>query len=135
MCKYSQLDGPFKGLSEYPEYDTTPLHSMGCQNILSMIQPHRQLFNYVCIVLRNIGHIFYSILFHNSEVWYLPSVKANLKQKLLSASAHALKVHWKKLGKKIYHLILSIKCPKEQPRSIYEIQTCIMLSQTLQFPV
>ena len=33
---------------------------------------------------------FYSIL--NSEIWQLPSLKVTLKQKLLSASAKALKV-------------------------------------------
>ena len=32
----------------------------------------------------------YSILFYNSEIWHLPSLKATLKQKLLSASARAL---------------------------------------------
>ena len=35
---------------------------------------------------------FYSILFYNSEIWHLPSLKATLKQKLLSTSAKALKV-------------------------------------------
>ena len=34
---------------------------------------------------------FYSILYYNSEIWQLP-VKNVLKQKLLSASAKALKV-------------------------------------------
>ena len=36
--------------------------------------------------------IFYSILFYNSEIWHLPSLKTPLKQSLLSASAKALKV-------------------------------------------
>ena len=40
---------------------------------------------------------FYSILFYNSEIWHLPSLKATLKQKLLSASSKALRVCWKKL--------------------------------------
>ena len=35
---------------------------------------------------------FYLILFYNSEVWHIPSLKSNLKQQLLSASARALKV-------------------------------------------
>ena len=35
---------------------------------------------------------FYSILYYNSEIWHLPSLKPTLKQKLLSASARALKV-------------------------------------------
>ena len=35
---------------------------------------------------------FYSILFYNSEIWHLPTIKSSLKQKILSASARALKV-------------------------------------------
>ena len=35
---------------------------------------------------------FYSILYYNSEVWHLQALKSNLKQKLLSASANAIKV-------------------------------------------
>ena len=38
---------------------------------------------------------FYSLLYYNSEIWHLPSLKSTLKQKLLSASAKALKVCWK----------------------------------------
>ena len=35
---------------------------------------------------------FYSILFYNSEVWHLPTLKPPLKQLILSASANALKL-------------------------------------------
>ena len=35
---------------------------------------------------------FYSILYYNSEIWHLPSLKSNLKQCLLSASAKALTI-------------------------------------------
>ena len=35
---------------------------------------------------------FYSILFYNLDIWHLPSLKTSLKQKLLSASAKALKI-------------------------------------------
>ena len=35
---------------------------------------------------------FYSILYYNSEIWHLQSLKSNLKQSLLSASAKALKI-------------------------------------------
>ena len=38
---------------------------------------------------------FYSQLYYNSEIWHLPSIKITLKQKLLSASARALKICWK----------------------------------------
>ena len=43
-------------------------------------------------LLQWIASNFYSILFYNSEIWQLPSLKASLKQKLLSTSARALKV-------------------------------------------
>ena len=35
---------------------------------------------------------FYSVLYYNSEIWHLPTLNPHLKQKLLSASANALKV-------------------------------------------
>ena len=34
----------------------------------------------------------YSLLYYNSEIWHLPSLKQTLKVKLLSLSSHALKV-------------------------------------------
>ena len=34
---------------------------------------------------------FYSVLYYNSEIWHLPSLKGILKQKLLSSSAQAIK--------------------------------------------
>ena len=35
---------------------------------------------------------YFSILYYNSEIWHLPSLKPQLKQKLLSASANAVKL-------------------------------------------
>ena len=35
---------------------------------------------------------FYSILFYNSELWHLPTLKPPIKQLILSASANALKL-------------------------------------------
>ena len=34
---------------------------------------------------------FYSILYYNSEIWHIQSLKCNLKQKILSSSAKAIK--------------------------------------------
>ena len=39
---------------------------------------------------------FYSILYYNSEIWHLPTLKPELNQMLLSASAKALKITQKK---------------------------------------
>ena len=35
---------------------------------------------------------FYSLLYYNSEIWHLPTLKTTLKQSLLSASSKALKI-------------------------------------------
>ena len=43
-------------------------------------------------LLQLITSNFYSILYYNSEIWHLPTLKGILKQKLLSSSARAIKV-------------------------------------------
>ena len=43
-------------------------------------------------LLQLITSNFYSILYYNSEIWHLQSLKTNLKQKLLSSSAMAIKM-------------------------------------------
>ena len=42
-------------------------------------------------LLQLITSNFYSVLFYNSEIWHLQSLKSTLKQKLLSSSAKAIK--------------------------------------------
>ena len=43
-------------------------------------------------ILTLLTSIFFSILYYNSEVWHLPTLKPPLKQLILSASANALKL-------------------------------------------
>ena len=43
-------------------------------------------------LLQLITSNFYSVLYYNSEIWHLNSLKANLKQKLLSSSAKAIQI-------------------------------------------
>ena len=43
-------------------------------------------------LLQLITSNYYSILYYNSEIWHLPSLKRNLKQILLSSSAKAIKI-------------------------------------------
>ena len=43
-------------------------------------------------LLQLITSNFYSILYYNSELWHVPSLKNGLKQKLLSSSAKAIKM-------------------------------------------
>ena len=43
-------------------------------------------------LLQLITSNYYSILYYNSEIWHLPSLNVNLKQKLLSSSAKAIRM-------------------------------------------
>ena len=62
--------------------------SLNALNAIRLIFSQRELFQ---LITSN----FYSLLYYNSEIWHLPSLKITLKQKLLSTSARALKVCWK----------------------------------------
>ena len=57
---------------------------------LAAIRMIRKFFN-TNELLQLVTSNFYSILYYNSEIWHLPSLNANLKQKLLSSSARAIK--------------------------------------------
>ena len=60
-------------------------------NAINAIRLIRKFFNkkeLLQLVTSNV----YSILYYNSEVWHLPSLKLPLKEKLLSTSAKALKM-------------------------------------------
>ena len=56
---------------------------------------------------------FYSVLYYNSEIWHLQSLKTNLKQRLLSASSKAIKTCVSSTVLMTYHLSESMKCLKE----------------------
>ena len=47
----------------------------------------KKLFNSLQLVTSNV----FSILYYNSEIWHLPSLKTELKQKLISISARAIR--------------------------------------------
>ena len=70
---------------------------------------------------------FFSILYYNSDIWHLPSLKPTLKQKLLSASAKAL---WTCI--KNYDVFMSfenahIMCNRATPNQImkYKLALCL----------
>ena len=65
--------------------------SKKANNALNAIRLIRKYFN-TPELLQLITSNFYSILYNNSEIWHIPSLKATLKQSLLSASAKALKL-------------------------------------------
>ena len=72
---------------------------------LTAIRLIRRFFN-TKELLQLVTSNFYSIFYYNSEIWHLNSLKHNLKNKLLSASAKALKICIKYNANNISHLRL-----------------------------
>ena len=70
---------------------------------------------------------FYSILNYNSEIWQLPSLKVTLKQKLLSASAKALKVCARLADSDISFINLHAMCNRATPIQVmrYKLALCL----------
>ena len=77
---------------------------------------------------------FYSILFYNSEIWHLPSVKPTLKQKLLSASAKALETCIKHVDPMTSFDNIHTMCNRATPNQIMKYKlacsSCIMATST-----
>ena len=71
-----------------PQVNQSFKKSASALNAIRLIKRFFNTTELVQLVTSN----FYSILFYNSEVWHLPSLKNTLKQSLLSASAKALKL-------------------------------------------
>ena len=75
---------------------------------------------------------FYSILYYNSEIWHLQSLNANLKQKLLSSSAKAIKVCAKHCTNEYLFLRLHEMYKRETPDSylLYKHSLCLFKLMT-----
>ena len=58
---------------------------------LSAIKIIKRYFN-TTELLQLVTSNFYSILYYNSEIWHIPSLKCTLKQKIMSSSAKAIKM-------------------------------------------
>ena len=84
--------------------------ALGAINIIKKFFSKEQLLT---IITSN----FYSILYYNSEVWHLPTLSPNLKQKLLSASSAPLKICTKNYNNMIsfeaLHLINNRALPNQ----------------------
>ena len=65
----------------------TVLKSTKALNAIKLIKKFFTTRELLQIITSN----FYSIFYYNSEIWLLQSLKANLKSKLLSSSARAIK--------------------------------------------
>ena len=70
---------------------------------------------------------FYSILYYNSEIWHLPTLKTTLKQSLLSASAKALKACNKTNDYLISFNNLHTNCNRATPEMMCRYKTALSL--------
>ena len=70
---------------------------------------------------------FYSILYYNSEIWHLPTLNVALKQKLLSASAKALKVCCKMTDFMVSFASIHRLCNRATPVQMmkYKLALCL----------
>ena len=74
-----------------PHYDMTLKNLNFYQAHVNAINLIKKYFN--CAELKGLlTSNYYSTLYYNSEIWHLPTLSPHLKQKLLSASANALKL-------------------------------------------
>ena len=71
---------------------------------------------------------FYSILYYNSDIWHLPTIKSSLKQKLLSASTKALKVCSKTIVDNISYINLHKLYGRATPDQMmsYKLALCLL---------
>ena len=78
---------------------------------------------------------FYSVLYYNSEIWHLPILKHTLKQKLLSASARALKLCWKCPSDHISFESLHLMSKRATPDQLmkYKLALCLHKLYNVQF--
>ena len=70
---------------------------------------------------------FYSILFYNSEIWHIPSLKPELKQMLLSASANALKISQRCPDSMESFINVHKSCKRAHPNQIMDYKHSILL--------
>ena len=70
---------------------------------------------------------FYSILYYNSEIWHLQTLKPSLKQKLLSAWAKALKSCVKNVDPMISFENIHIMCNRATPNQIMKYKLALFL--------
>ena len=70
---------------------------------------------------------FFSIIYYNSEIWHLPSLKSNLKNKLLSSSAKALKTCIKYSTNDLSFVRIHAMCDRAIPEQYLLYKHAILL--------
>ena len=78
---------------------------------------------------------YYSILYYNSEIWHLPTLKSTLKQSLLSASAKALKVCCTNYEYNLSFINLHKSCNRATPDELmlYKTALCLFKLYNMEF--
>ena len=71
-----------------PQVENVIKKSNKAKHAISLIRKYFNKLELAALLTSN----FYSILYYNSDVWLIPSLKPQLKQQLLSASAKALRI-------------------------------------------
>ena len=82
-------------------------------------------------LLQLITSNFYSILYYNSEVWHLQSLKMNLKQKLLSASAKAIKTCIKYCTDDVSFIRIHEMCNRSLPENFLLYRHALLLHKLM----
>ena len=73
---------------------------------------------------------YYSILFYNSEVWYLNNLKQNYKNMILSASAKALRYCLKNYDPFVSNINLHLMAKRATPEKLMLYKTALQLHKT-----
>ena len=77
---------------------------------------------------------FYSILYYNSEIWHLPTLKSTLKQNLLSASAKALRVCNGTIDYNMSFIDLHKVCDRATPEMYMKYKLALCLYKLYNIP-
>ena len=101
---------------------------------LTAIRMIKKFFN-TQELLQLVTSNFYSILYYNSEIWHLSSLKSNLKQKLLSASAKAIKVCVKYCTRDVSFNNLHVIYKRATPEKFLLYRHALCLFKLINYPI
>ena len=93
---------------------------------IRLIKPHFEATELKQIITAN----FFSILYYNSNIWHLPSLAPNLKQKLLSASGNALKLCTPNCPRDVSFITLHHQNARATPDQMLKFKLSIQLYKT-----
>ena len=91
--------------------------------------------NAIRLIKKKLHKIFYSILYCNSEIWKIPTLKNTLKQSLLSASAKALRACIGNVNYNLSFINLRKICGRATPEMMmnYKLALCLYKLHNIEF--